>query len=443
MADAELAFDLAWQPGSRVDTIEGATFASLTIRAGRDRIPVTEIDDVLAQTVRPSIHVPTVPLAQWLVVNWWRLRWEPRADATSPGWLRAHSMASISPDVPWPALQITSDGAFIHLEARAERIRDVAAIRYLRDVDVSVPAAHFEHAVDGFLAQLDARISSCVPGYRDLADLVAELREERADPRLARACKLQALAGFDPGVAPDEWVRGALTLADYAGRAAGDEVIAAIPTLLHGLRGATEAVEAMKRSTASIQLESPSQRPSPPTEELPWQRGRRMAALYRAAHSLGDGPVPNDLLGRLLDVALPLAKSPGVGDRALRGGYRNGVTNGRTRVVVTSDLVPQQRFYLGRLIGASLLSAPGDHVVPVTNAPTAYQKFERSFAQELLCPWNALDEYTDLHGTDDEGVASAAAHFIVSEYLVLSTLVNNDKLGRHRLPSTGSSTAQG
>lgn len=434
MAESDLVFDLAWLPIAADDPRERATFASFTIVAGPDQIPITEVDDVLAQTVRRDIRVPIFPLAQWLVVNWWRLRWEPRTDATSPTWLRAHSLAAVSTDVPWPALHLTSDGAFIQLEARAERVRDVAAVRYLREVDLNVPADHFERAVDGFLAQLDARIASCIPGDRDLADLIAELRDERTDPTLARACKLQALAGFDPGVAPPAWLRRATALADEAGRATGDEVVAAMPTLRGGLSGAIDAIDAMKRSTIDVQLAWRDSGAAGPIRELPWQRGRRLAAAFRAAHGGGDGPIPTAMLESWLDVRLPLPVSTTIADRALTGGYRNGVANGRTRVLVTTSRVDNQRFYLGRLIGAALVSSPDDHVLPVTNAATAFQKFERSFAQELLCPWAALDEYTNSHGTDDDGIAAAADHFAVSEHLVLAALVNNGKLGRNRLP---------
>lgn len=437
MADPELAFDVKWLPLDTADPRERATFGSLTITAGRDRIPITEVDDAIARTVRPDIRVPIVPLAQWLIVNWWRLRWESRWDAPErlpPAWVRAHSMASISADVPWPALQITSDGAFVYLEARAEHIRDVAAVRYLRDVDLCVPADHFERAIDGFLAGLDERIALCAPGDRDITKLIAELREERSDPGLARACRLQALAGFDPGMAPANWLRRATSLVDEAGTT-GDEVAAVVPMLRDGITGASDAIDAMKRSTIDVRLVADVDLSVGAGTELPWQRGRRLAALFRSARGVGAGPVPTKVLEEWLDVQLPLAASPGVKDRGLTGGYRNGSAKGRTRVVITTNRMENQRFYLGRLIGAALVSSPDDHVLPVTNAGTAFQKFERSFAQELFCPWAALDAYTNEHGTDDEGIAAAAAHFGVSELLVASTLVNNNKLGRHRLPS--------
>jgi hypothetical protein len=432
MADPELVFELAWLGVTDDDPRSRATFASFTITAGRDRIPVTEVDDGLAQTVRADIRVPMYPLAQWLIVNWWRLRWEPFTES-SPAWLRTHSMGSVSTDVPWPSLSFASDGAFVQLEARAEPIRDVAAVRYLRDVDVKVPADHFEHAVDHLLTQIDARVTSCVPGDADLSELIAELSHERTDPALTRACKLQALAGFDPGTVPAPWLRDADALADISGRTTGHEVVAAIPALRRGLSGARDAVETMKRSNVEIQLEAGNASVNGATTEIPWQRGRRLAAQFRQDHRIGDGPLPTHVLEQLLGVRLPLPVSTNI-DRALTGGYRNGHTSGRTRVLVSTPRLDNQRFYLGRLIGAALAATADDHVLPVTNADTAFQKFERSFAQELLCPWQALNAYTDEHGTDDDGIAAAAEHFAVSEHLVLSTLINNGKLDRNRLP---------
>ncbi len=71
----------------------------------------------------------------------------------------------------------------------------------------------------------------------------------------------------------------------------------------------------------------------------------------------------------------------------------------------------------------------------MTDAATALQKVERSFAQELLCPFAALDAFTEEHGLDDDGIDDAAEHFGVSQRLILSTLVNKHKLGRQRLPA--------
>jgi hypothetical protein len=102
-------------------------------------------------------------------------------------------------------------------------------------------------------------------------------------------------------------------------------------------------------------------------------------------------------------------------------------------VSVRGRHVNSQRFALARLIGWARAAPAGGHLLPVTDAATALQKVERSFAQELLCPFAALDAFTDEHGLDDDGIDDAAERFGVSQHVILSTLVNKRKLGRHRL----------
>jgi hypothetical protein len=52
----------------------------------------------------------------------------------------------------------------------------------------------------------------------------------------------------------------------------------------------------------------------------------------------------------------------------------------------------------------------------------------KDFRRELL------DDFTDDNGLDDEGIADAAEHFRVSEWLIQTALVNRGKLSRDRLP---------
>jgi len=169
-------------------------------------------------------------------------------------------------------------------------------------------------------------------------------------------------------------------------------------------------------------------------EGVPWVRAVRAAQHLRKAHGLPKGPLTNEVLEDLLQVKLPLSAEVWKRRDTPVGGFRNGVTGGRTAILVTSNRVTSQRFYLGRLIGCAIASSEAEHFLPVTTSATALQKFERAFAQELLCPWDALDAFTDEHGMDEEGIAEAAEYFQVSEWLVLTTLVNRGKLPRHRLP---------
>jgi hypothetical protein len=184
----------------------------------------------------------------------------------------------------------------------------------------------------------------------------------------------------------------------------------------------------VKLELAAIPRRSPA-----PANELPWERGARLAREARSSLNIPAGPVSRDTLEQLIDAKLPLPQSGWAGEKGLRGGFRNGVTGGRTALLVTSHREDSQRFYLARVIGAALLSSPEQHVLPVADVYTALQKFERSFAQEFLCPWHDLDAFTDQNGIEDDAITDAAEHFQVAEQVVRSALVNKGKLPRYRL----------
>ena len=92
----DLAFEIDHWIGSAIaDPLERTTLAALRITAGPNRF-ITEVEDTLARSV-PHIHVAVYPLANWLLVNWWRLRWSRASNSIAAfvHWLRARSMAAI------------------------------------------------------------------------------------------------------------------------------------------------------------------------------------------------------------------------------------------------------------------------------------------------------------------------------------------------------------
>jgi hypothetical protein len=394
---------------------------------------LTEVEDTIVRSVRPFIYVPAYPLARWLVLHWWRLRWEPKRGTRQ--WARAHSLAAIGEGYAWPAIEFSSDGDFIQLRLEPEAATDVAAIRYLRDATIDLPVADFESAVEQLMEQVNGRLEQCEPTARDLAELWAELQEERSNPVLARACRWQALAGFEPGQASPAWLDEASALESVAGPSAAEEVMAVLPELPNGFESAQDALAALRRSRARVDLSWLSDLSVPRVKgELPWQTGERLARAVRESLGLAPGPIPTTKLSDLLGVRLPLKPLVSPGGRTLCGGYRNGHTDGRTSVAVPTVRLESQRFNLARLMASALQAPANQSVLPVTTAATAWQKVERAFAQELLCPWTELEAYTDRKALDDDVIADAAEHFEVSPYVVLATLVNKKRLSRARLP---------
>ncbi|MCC6523654.1 MAG: hypothetical protein IT373_13445 [Polyangiaceae bacterium] len=435
MSELELKV-VDWLASGYGEEAARATTGSLQISVGEaQRVAVTEIEDSLAQTVRAHINVPLYLVAEWLLVNWWRLRWEGRPQMPGAAWRQAHCLSGIGGDTPWPPLELFSDGDFVRLQMDAEGASDVSAIRYLRSVLADVAASDFEAAVDRFVDVVQARLSAVLPKYRDLTELREELTHERSSPSVSRQCRWQALAGIDPGAAPDAWLLEAQTLIDDTGPCSGDEVMGVLQDLDGGIESAKAVIDAMKGSSTTVDLAwvGKHHEESPPPGEQPWQRGARLARELRATHRLGEDVLDNKTLSELVSTPVPL-QGARTKDVALGGGFRNGVSGGRARLLVTTGRTEGQRFFLARMIGAAHVLSEAEHLVPVTRSYSALQKLERSFAQELLCPWASLDAFTDDRGMHDEALAEAAEHFQVSEWLVRSTLVNRHKLSRYRLP---------
>lgn len=107
-------------------------------------------------------------------------------------------------------------------------------------------------------------------------------------------CKLQALAGYDPGAAPDDWMATAQDLVAQAGLAAAEEIIAVAPILPGGLEEAQEVVSAMRQSPTTVRLDwAVLQQSRPRMGELPWERGARLAGELRASMGITSGPLAN------------------------------------------------------------------------------------------------------------------------------------------------------
>jgi len=196
MPGLELEID-EWLPSSDADPLARATMASLRISV--DGLSLTEVHDRAAKTVRQHIHVPASLVAEWLVMNWWRLRWEPTPERWNSRWAEAHSMAAIGEGYAWPDLSISSDGVFVRLDMPAEQTYDLAGIRYMTDLTTEIPASQFERSVDDFLSTVESRVSASRCGEHRLRELIRELRAERNAEdfsRASRRCRLSPL--WDP-----------------------------------------------------------------------------------------------------------------------------------------------------------------------------------------------------------------------------------------------------
>lgn len=402
---------------------------SILVESGGTGTCLTEIHDEAAKTVRDHIHVSAHALAQWLLINWWRLRWESDPADRGFDWQEAHSMTGIGDGFSWPPITFSSDGAYVQVTAASEPTPDMSGIRYLQNATVEMPASVFEHAVDEFVNVVIDRCRACGCENLSLSQLRDELTKERSSPEQARACRLQARAGIDAGDASEEWMEFLEELATIAGSNSVEELACILPKSAADFQAIRDGIDSLIQSPQEIHLPTLDTDLPDNKDVLPWETGARLAVSVRKCLGQESFPLNNKTLEDLLQISLPMAIT---GQSEIRGGYRKGNSN-RLKISVSTSREENQRFHLARIMAGSLLAPKSDLFLPVLKTKTAMQKIQRSFAQELLCPWKDLHQFTKDKGFDDESLTEAAEYFFVSEQVVRSALVNKRIIPRERL----------
>lgn len=426
-----LVISADWETLAEGSPEERACFAALGI-AFND-LWLTEGRDKFVNRIRQAPFLSGYHLAEWIVWNWWRLRWEPKSASTSQSdeWLFAHSLATIGAGYAWPNITIFSDGERVALIAKPTS--DASSFRYISDFAAFVSASEWESVADSFVSQVIGQLDA--EGIQDsnLQVLWNDLSQERLDPGQVRRRKLEALLGKEPDEASSALIEQIIADAKVLGEDAANEVAAE-----SGARGRAHTAEELQLLARSrgvdasprdaIQLASGSGLPQ--IGKAPaWLLGQKAAQAVRERAKLHSDPLSNTKLAELagvLDRALL--------DNGLRGDFAFALdqTHNASRVVLRSKWETGRRFELARLLGDRILAGPGGKLFPATSTRTYRQQMQRSFAAELLCPYEALE---DVLGSDlsDDAILDAAEEFNVSERTVRTLLVNHGRLPREEI----------
>jgi hypothetical protein len=428
----ELKISADWERLDEGSPEERACFAALGIRF--KNISLTEGADPFVNRVRAEPLLSAYHLAEWIAWNWWRLRWEPRSNADD--WAFAHRMSTVGGGYVWPNITIFSDGQRIALIAKPTMGQPSAPYRYLSNIAAVVSASEFENAIDQFVEQVTGQLRAEGLAEGNLDRIWRDVTDERRDPDSTRRRKLEALLGSEPDRADQSSIERLVADAETLGQPAMNEIAAD-----HGRRGGAVLTAATLRETAaSVGFDASlrnvvSLRPGsalPRSGDVPaWLLGSTAAKALREQERLGSGPISNDRLAELIGVQTGALTARGLGseisfaidDRALAG-----------RVVLRSKWETNRRFELARLLGERIIAPTGGKLFPATRAYTYRQKMQRSFAAELLSPFEAVDEM--LAGDySSENQHEVAEHFGVSDMTILTLLVNHRRLEREELDS--------
>lgn len=419
--------------------VDEITFSQISIRA--DGHVLTEVEDLLARTVRDYVRVSAYRLAHWLASNWWRIRWEPENDSVD--WQMAHRLGGAGGGYVWPEVRFCSDGEFVAVQSRATRNSPSEQVRYLNNVECLIPGSRLEQGVDDFVEAVIERLATQAAKEDDLSVLWSEIRQERSDAAMSAFRRMEALMGFDPDAAPADLME----TVEKAGAELGDDAIEEIAAAFR--ENAPKEMEAFKEveQTEPIALLFPN--PNDLSDDaseavsdsplLPWQRAEKLARRTRQRWGLGTDPLSDEKLSELFSFSPKELESRSPSDREylhMTAGLRSDGAD-RVNVYLNRHNGTGRRFALARVVADHLHAKENDRLLPATEAKTARQKFQRAFAQEFLCPFEPLQEFLGPGKASTERMEDAASHFGVSPLLVRTTLVNRGVLERDALAGTG------
>lgn len=422
---------LPQRPSDNTPPEEAAAFGRLEVRVG-DRC-LTEGVAHGANDLSPGPNVSGYHLAEWLLWNSWRLRWEARPDVPEREWAFSHSLSSIGAGYVWPNIEIASDGVRAGISSSPTIDPSTGLYRYVgAPVFEVVAAAALEDAIRSFAKTVLNLLDGADVVDTNLHRLWHDVERERSAPDAARLRRLEARLGCDP----DETAAPGIATATDAMHGFGADSVEELAADA-GWRGTTalpsvkELTTAAERTGLDVRLqdavrlhatEDAAAKGPAWGEAAAWRVGVAAARSLRRQEALDGQPIGNERLAELAG-----APAAALTQDAAQQGVLSFVlaANGRAQVALCSKWATGRRFDLARLLGDRLLGHV-EPLSPATRAHTYRQKAQRAFAAELLCPYEAI---CDFLGDDrsDERCDDAASHFDVSPLAISTLLLNNER----------------
>ena len=418
-----------WEHLEEGATEERACFAAIGVCW--NNIWLTEGRDAFVNIVRRAPYLSGYHLAEWIAWNWWRLRWEPRS--TDQEWVFAHCLSSIGGGYVWPNITVFSDGERTALIAKPTSERPNTPYRYINDAAAILAARDFEATIDQFVETVRGKLRAEGVANTNLDKLWNDLTAERRDPVMAQRRKFEALLGRDPDEADENVLQKLQEDSKDLGEAAMNEVAAHHDGENEVITAETLNQKAQRNGFDASSRDSFHLKPGtglPRTSDVAaWRLGAEAARAVREQARLGDDLISDARLSEIAGVDKEALDEPPAESRIAFALDKNANIG---KIVFRSKWKTGRRFELARILGDRLIGGKRDRLFPVTRAYTYRQKMQRSFAAELLCPFEAVDK--NLNGDfSEEAQHEVSEHFKVSPLAIRTLLVNHGRVDREGL----------
>lgn len=396
--------------------------AEFSLRLG-DNV-ISRIADTQKGTVRDRFRASSTSLAFWLADNWWRLRWETIKDAKFPSvdWRLRHELNSASGGALWPRAMIFSVGDRIAFAPSIGK-KVVDGPQSYFDFKIGMVAADdYEQELDRLFFAVIEHCANTVDG-KALRALLQQITTERNNPDLAGWRRLEACLGFDPDQAPDEVIDALVILQDVAGEDGVEEAAHAQPGP-DSAQSLRSVIAATRASTVEVDLSLADGLVSDmiaPRYASPWELAEVAATTLRSIIGVRSGPLDRKVFEEVFKARWDNLKSATATARKLPYGARIG-SKTKSRVALQNSNPHDIRFELVRQLGDAVWRKDTGFGI-VSRAKSDRQKFQRAFANNLLCPFDDLQQALDVSDPTALAMERAARKFGVHPSVVRNQLV--------------------
>lgn len=399
-----------------------ATWARTEIWIG-DRC-ATVAEDLVSGSVRRSVVAPLYPVAEWIVYNWWLLRFDGRQTSALTDSRR--SVRSAGDGFVWPPIGFVPRDPVCSVEWTVRPPTRGEPIRYLASGTALIEQADFLAALTNLVEAVLLRLAEA--GISD-TPLHAEWDALNSlDAEEVEFCEMAARLGLDPlaeGVDLSDSIEEVYSTVDVALRVDFFDAVES-----DALRGASDwmansmelsrsaAAEEEGLFTIGVVTDAMATIGPRRAASIPWERGYEVARVVRADL----GMAATEAL-ELLPVSIRV--SPGQSGGLFGVGARGSQIDSSALVLARQPGVPAARFAAARALWHAGATGPGSGYL-LTKARTASQQSGRAFAAELLAPAAGIQELFDGDPSNaaPEDLSELAEHFGTSSW-VISYQVDN------------------
>jgi hypothetical protein len=371
------------------------------------------------------------PLVLWFAHSWWRLLYETNDSLftrqKNPHWRLAHELKNAGEGYVWPDIDFVPDGVSMQITSKKTNYKsDMSSINYINECSTNVPLKEFQdeivRCIDNVFDRMET--SGIEIANNELNIHWTAIREEMSDHEAAQYRKIEAMLGYNPDEADTLAIENFLSKTKPWGTGIAEELASAANAynidIVNNIHEKMNDVHSGLKGKFNLLAMNINKKIIVNDFSKPWEIGRDFAIELRNNCGESDKVIRDHFLSDLMGIS-----SGDLFNDTDHVSFPIGIVkqDQSVKFFFRGKLRFSRRFQASRIIADKLISDQDNVLLPVSNAGTWRQKFQRAFAGEFLCPSDNLLEF--LNGRyDEDSISDAAEYFEVNESVPRTHLIN-------------------